>query len=91
MVLFWPIKRGKKSVGHTPIDAATTTSKSLVSLAIETMVHKDEEVIYLYIDTWIHEKQQLSKTLINSGAMLEFISQNVVYDLNLQVCCINEK
>lgn len=57
---------------------------------MKTMMHKDEEVICLYIDTWIG-KQKLRKTLVNSGTVVKLISQKMLYDLNLLVCRIDKK
>lgn len=78
----WPIKRGKKSAGPNPIGVAATASKFWAPPAIETMAHKDQEVICFYIDTQI-EKQKLSQTFVNFGAVVQLISQKLVYDLNL--------
>ena len=44
---------------------------------IETVAHEDEEVICFYIDSWI-EDQKISKTLVDSGAVIELISWKVV-------------
>lgn len=41
-------------------------SKSRAPPAIQTIVHKNEEIVYLYIDTKI-EKPKLKRTLIDSG------------------------
>ena len=54
------------------------------------MAHEDEEVICLYIDAWIG-KRKLSKTLVDSGAVVELISRKVVYDLDLPVQRMDEK
>lgn len=58
--------------------------KSWASLAIETMAHKDKEIIYLYINAWI-EKQKFKKTLVDFGTIVELISQKVVYNLDLPI------
>lgn len=50
MASSWPANREKKSTGPNSIGAAAMASKSLDPPTIETMAHKDEEVIYLYID-----------------------------------------
>ena len=73
MTSSWPAKRGKKSAGPNLVGAAATASKLWALLAIETRAHNDEEVICLYIDTWIR-KQKLSKTLVDSNAVVELIS-----------------
>ena len=70
MALSRPTKRGKKSAGSNSVDAIATASKSWTPPTIETMAHEDEEVICLYIDAWIGE-QKLSKTLVDSGAVVE--------------------
>lgn len=72
------------------VGAAATASKLWALLAIETRAHNDEEVICLYIDTWIR-KQKLSKTLVDSNAVVELISWKVVYDLNLSICRMDKK
>ena len=54
------------------------------------MAHKDEEVICLYIDTWIG-KQKLKKTLVNSDAVVKLISQKVIHDLDLLIQWMDEK
>lgn len=82
MALSWPTKRRKKSAGLNLIGAAATVFKLWASTAIETIAHKDEEVICLYIDAWI-EKHKLNKTLVDSSIIIKLISQRVVYDLNL--------
>ena len=90
MASFRPTRRGKKFAGPNPFGTAAATSKFWTPPVIETVAHKDEEVICLYIDAWI-EEHKISKTLVNSGAVVELISRKVVQDLELTVYCIDEK
>ncbi len=83
-------RRGKKSAGRNPVGTAVAASKFWTPPVIETVAHEDEEVICFYIDSWIKE-QKISKTLFDSGAMVELISQKVVQDLNLLVYRMDEK
>lgn len=83
-------KRGKKSTGSNPVGAAATASKSWTPPVIKTTAHKDEEVICLYIDAWMR-KQKVSKTLVDSVAVVELISWKVVHDLDFQVYRMDEK
>lgn len=85
-----PTKREKKSTRSNPVGAAATASKSWTPPVIETIAHEDEEVICLYIDAWIR-KQKVSKTLVDSGTVVELISRKVVHDLDLQVYRMDEK
>lgn len=66
-------KRRKIFARLNLIGTTAIISKSWAPLAIETMAHKDKQVIYLYIDTQIG-KQKLSKTLVDFGAVAELIS-----------------
>lgn len=79
MALFRPTKRRKTSTGSNPVGAAATVSKSWTLPIIETIAHEDEKVICLYIDAWIG-KQKVSKTLVDSGVMVELISRKVIHD-----------
>ena len=65
-------------------------SKSWAPPAIEAMAHKDEKIIYLYIDVWIG-KQKLRKTLVDLGIVIELINQKVVYDPDLCIHRIDKK
>ncbi len=85
-----PTKRGRKSAAPNPVGTAAATSKVWIPSAIETVAHEDEEVICLYIDAWIGE-EKISKTLVDSGAVVELISQKVVQDLDLPVNQMDEK
>ena len=85
-----PTKRSKKSVVPNPVRTAAAVSKLWTPPAIETITHEDEEVICLYIDAWVGD-QKISKTLVDSGAVVELISRKVVQDLDLQVYHMNEK
>ena len=85
----WPTKRGKKSAGPNLFGTAAAASKFWTLLVIETVAHEDKEVICLYIDAWI-EEHKISKTLVNSGAVVEVISRKVVQDLELTVYCMDE-
>ena len=85
-----PTRRGKKSAGPNPVRTAAAASKFLTPPVIQTVVHEDKEVICLYIDSWI-EEQKISKTLVDSGAVVELIRRKVVQDLNLQVYRMDEK
>ncbi len=83
-------RREKKSAGPNPVRTAAAALKFLTSPMIETVAHEDEEVICFYVDSWI-EDQKISKTLVDSGAVVELISQKVVQDLNLQVYRMDKK
>lgn len=74
-----PTKRGRKSAGPNLVGTAATASKSWTPPFIEIIAHEDEEVICLYIDAWIG-KHKISKTLVDSGAVVELISRKVVHD-----------
>lgn len=82
MTSSWPTKRGKKSARPNLISAAATTFKSWAPPAIEIMVHKNEEIICLYIDAWIG-KQKLNKTLVDFSIVVKLICRRMVDDLNL--------
>ncbi len=85
-----PTRRGKKYAEPNPVGTAVASSKFLIPTVIETVAHEDEEVICLYIDSWI-EDQKIRKTLVDSGAVVELISRKVIQDLNLQVYRMDEK
>ena len=89
MASFWPTKRGKKSAGPNPVGTTAAASKFWILPVIETIAHEDE-VICLYIDAWIGE-QKISKTLVDSVAMVELISRKIVQDLDLAVYRMDEK
>ena len=59
-----PTKREKKSTRPNSIGAAAMASKSWAPPAIETIAHKDEEVIFLYIDAWIWKQKPVRLWLI---------------------------
>ena len=90
MASSWPTKRGKKSVWPNPFITAAATSKFWTPPVIKTVTHEDKEVVCLYIDAWI-EENKISKTFVDSGAVVELISQKVVQDLKLTVYCMDEK
>lgn len=72
-----PTKRGKKLAAQNSVGTAATVSKFWTPPVIETVAYKDEKVICLYIDTWIRP-EKITKTLVNSGAVVELISQKIV-------------
>lgn len=73
MAFFQPTKRKKKSARPDPIGVASITSTFWTLFAIQTMMHKDKEVIYLYINTLIR-KQKLKKTLVYFYSLVKLIS-----------------
>lgn len=79
-----PIKRRQKSAALNPVGTAAAAFKVWIPPTIETIVHEDKKVICLYIDAWIGE-EKINKTLVDSGAVLELISQKVMQDLDLPV------
>lgn len=85
-----PTKKKKKSAGPNSIGEAAMASKSLDPPTIELLAHKDEKIICLYIHAWIG-KHKLSKTLVNSGAVIKLTSRKVVHDLELPVYRMDEK
>ena len=85
-----PTERGKKSAWPNPVGTAETASKFWTPLVIKTVAHEDKEIICFYIDSWI-EEQKISRTLVNSGAVVEMIIRKVFQDFNLQVYRIDKK
>ncbi len=85
-----PTKREKKSTEPNSVETAEAASKFWTLPVIETVAHEDEEIICLYIDSCIEEKK-ISKTLVDSGAVVELISRKVVQDLNLLVYYMDKK
>lgn len=90
MAFFQSTKRRKKSARFNPVGIAAMAFKSWAPPAIGTMVHKDEEVICLYINAQIR-KQKFKKTLVHFGAIIKLISQKMVYNLDFFVYQIDEK
>lgn len=58
--------------------------------AIKTIAHKDEEIIYLYIDAW-RGKQKHKKIFVNSDAVVELFGQKMVYNLDILIHRMDEK
>ncbi len=85
-----PTRRGKKSAKPNPVRIIAAASKFWTPPMIETVAHEDKEVICFYIDFWI-EEQKISKTLVDSRAVVKLISRKVVQDLNLLVYRIDKK
>lgn len=90
MALFWLIKSSKKSARPNFVSAAIMAIKFWAPPAIETIVYKDKEIIYLYINIWI-KKQKLNKTIVDFSAIVKFISRKIVYNLNPLICQIDKK
>ena len=90
MASSWPTRRGKKFAVPNQVGIAAAASKFWTPSVIETVAHEDEEVICLYINAWI-EKYKISKTLVDSGAVIKLISRKVVQDLDLMVYHMDEK
>ncbi len=57
-------RRGKKSAGPNPVGTAVAASKFWTLPVIETVAHGDQEVICLYIDSWIEEQRSVRLLLI---------------------------
>ena len=89
MALSQPTKKVKKLAMPNLDGTATTVSKLWTLPAIKTIAHKDEEVICFYIDA-CDEDQKISKTFVDSDAVIELISQKIVQDHDFQVYHINK-
>ena len=68
----------------------TTLSARSVLLKIETEAHKEEEVIYLYIYSWVGN-QLIVKTLADTRAVVELINPRLIKLLDLKIFEINEE
>lgn len=77
----WSSQSGMKSARLNFVGATAMASKSWAPPAIETMVQKDEEVIYLHINVWIG-KWKLSKILVDFNTIVELINWKMVYNLD---------
>lgn len=79
IALFQPAKRRKIFARLNPVGTAAMASKFRLLPFIETITYEDEEVISLYINVRIG-KHKLNKTLVNFGAVVELLSQNLLQD-----------
>lgn len=77
--MFQPTKRRKIFAGLNPVGTAAMASKFRLLPIIETITYKNEEVIFLYINARIG-KHKLNKTLVDFGAIVELLSQNLLQD-----------
>lgn len=77
MALSQSTKRRRKLVAQNSIKTAIIISQLSTPFVLETDAHKGKDVIYHYIDAWIRAKK-ISKTFIDSGAVVELISQKII-------------
>lgn len=75
-------KKTKGGSSGQEMEASAATLAKQTPLAL-TEAHGDEEVTCLYIDAWIG-KQLVGDILIDGGAMLDLISQEIVDQLKLE-------
>ena len=65
-------------------------SKDLKAPTVETEAHPDEDVVCLYIRSWVGDTL-ITKTLVDNGAVVELINPMVVDDLGLEIFEMDEE
>jgi len=85
-------KRGKKSI--TSVSAGAIAGKSAAAIArapvVETSAYDEEEMVCLYIGSWINDTM-VSKTLVDTGAVVELINPKLVAKLELEIHTMEEE
>ena len=81
-------KKTKSGSSGQEMEASAAMLAKQTPLAL-TEAHGDEEVTCLYIDAWIG-KQLVGDILIDGGAMLDLISQEIVDQLKLEKHIVRE-
>lgn len=77
-------RRGKK------MRAAIALMAGKKALVVETEAHEEEEVVCLYICSWVGEVM-IAKTLADTGAVIELINPKLVERLDLQIYEMDEE